>query len=502
MNQTNLSRLILPVLFLPLAITAIIKLLTDGGNQLGNAFLMLTVFGALIGIFSPRAGFFLFIVFQFYIDFFKRLLIVGDSLTTQDVMISLGMGPIIVVAACVTCTIYCLTGKLNFFNRRDIIYFVGCVGVSLLGLIIGQREGGSGGFAEIAQALLGSSMLGMTAFASYALIHDRIQQHKIFKYITIGAIPMAIYTFHQNFNGISAWEERYILTGLSQVLYSFYLIDGIDDMRPFSTLNTHTALGAVSATIFLIGAVLMVKSKRLFGVTKSFNWIYFVATLLFLGSCYLSKNRTTYAAPILGIFLVFAFKNGKATLLFYASCLSFFIWVVVNSEWINSSILMWSSDLEGTVLGDMIGSLGSYQARLAGFMELANLKNWAPFGLEEGIRPKTHDQITELLVKIGYVPLFTLLTSVASVIFWWHRKCLQIQNPNDRLFLTSLTGIIVSLGICSVAYGNLIFVAPVNSLLGVMIGMGMATIRRDHIEKKSEVKNTLLVSSQPRVVNA
>lgn len=188
-------------------------------------------------------------------------------------------------------------------------------------------------------------------------------------------------------------------------------------------------------------------------------------------------------------------------MIFYVSCVTFFIWIVVNSEWLNNSILEWSSDLEETAFGKSFGSLGSYQARLAGFMELAEPKNWTPFGQEEGVRAFSHDQITETLVKVGYVPLFMILSTAASIAFWWHRKCLQIKNPDDRLFLISLTAITVSLGICSLAYGNLLFVAPINSLLGMLIGMGMVTIRRDQMEKKLRTSDLAAQEIDPNKIN-
>ena len=484
MNQTNLSRLILPVLFVPLAVFAMLQVLTQGGNQLGNTFFMLTLLGAAMGLFTAKAGLLLFFVLQFYLDLFKRLMILGDSLSSQDVMISLSIGPAIIVTACITSASRCFFGKVPFLNQRDLTFLGGCVAVSLLGLFLGQGGISSGSVTELGQSLLGTSMLGMTAFATYVIIQDRKDQYKVLVFTVIGAIPMALYTFYQSFHGISHWEEEYIRTGISKVLYNFYLLDGIDEMRPFSTLNTHTSLGAVSATMFLVATLLMMNAKRLLGSLGNFRLFYVVAACIFLGSCYLSKNRTTYAMPLLGFFLVFAFSSGKRTLLFYGSAIAVFVWVVINSEWLNNSILAWSADLEGTAFGKAFGSLGTYQARLASFIQLTSPESWTPFGLDNRERPEAHDQITETLLKIGYVPLFAMLLVGGSFVFWWHRRCLKTHHLADRSFLISLTAIIVSMGVCGLAYGNMLFVAPVNSLLGAMIGLGMATIRRDQVESK------------------
>jgi hypothetical protein len=482
MNQSNLSRLILPLLCLPLAVFAIINLLTKGGNQLGNTFFLLILFGGTMGLVSPKLGLLAFIALQFYVDFLKRLLILGDDLSNQDVMVSLGMGPAIVVMACVNSAFRCLTGKVAFFNQKDLTYFFGCVSVSFLGLFVGEGSYGTGDLTDLAQPLLGSAMLGMTAYATYVILRDRADQHKALKYIVIGAIPMALYTFYQAFNGISAWEERYIRTGLSKVLYSFYLLDGIRDMRPFSTLNTHTSLGAVSAVIFVITILIMMRAKKFFGVKRDYRLLYSSLSLLFIGSCLLSRNRTTYALPFFCLLLVFLFRGGWRTLLFYVSSLVSFVWIVVNSEWLNNQILGWSLEFEKTTVGRAFGTLGTYQARLGGFTHLANPSNWKPFGLDKRDRPVVHDQITETLLILGYVPLFAIIMIGLVLLFWWHRRCLRICDPNSRSLMISLTAIIVSLGVCGVAYGNLLFVAPVNSLLGVLIALGMITIRRDQQE--------------------
>jgi sulfur relay (sulfurtransferase) DsrF/TusC family protein len=149
--------------------------------------------------------------------------------------------------------------------------------------------------------------------------------------------------------------------------------------------------------------------------------------------------------------------------------------------------MVWSSQIEGTNFGNAVGSLGTYQARLSGFMALADLNNWTPFGMDEGRVPLSHDQISETLLKMGYVSLFIMFLIGSVSAFWWHRKCLRVRNLEDRVFLVSLSAIIVSLSICGLAYGNMLFVSPVNSLLGVMIGLGMVTLRRDQAAKMLEV---------------
>lgn len=497
MNQRNFVNLILPAILVPVSVIVIINLLSGNGNQLGNTFVLLMVIGGFFALLAPKISMLLFVVAEFYTDFLKRLLILGDALSMQDVMTSLGLGPIIVIVVCFVCTYRCLTGKVPFMNRRDIVFFIGCIGVSLAGLGGGDAAGATLDFTATGQALLGSSMLGMSAFATYVLFRERREAQLVLKCMVLGAVPMALYAFYQSTYGISQWEEEYILTGISKVLYGFYMLDGVHHMRPFSTLNTHTSLGAISGTLFLIAAMIMTRTKALFQAPRGISPLYILLAFLFLGSCWISKNRTTYLLPVAGFVLAFMFAGGWRTLLFYILSISLFVWIVINSEWLDSQILGWSNQFESTAFGAKFGTLGTYQDRLRSFALLNQPAYWSPFGLSENERPGTHDQITSLLTRLGYVPLMIALAGLAAALWWWHRKCLRISEPSDRRFLNLLTAVIVTLGICGMAYGNMIFVAPVNSVLGILIGLGMSVIARDQAAKKVATANHRALAYPP-----
>lgn len=481
MHQHKISAILIPLLLIPASLILAVHLFGSGGNQLGNTFMLLIVVGAAIGFFAPKAALFVFVVAQFYTDFLKRLLILGDALSQNDIIISLGMGPILIIMACVTCTVKGATGQIPFSVRHDLFFCLGCVGISLLGAVVGgSGKGfvGSRSFVEIGQGLLGSSMLGMTTFACFFLFRAREDAAALIKWLVLGGIPMAIYTIYQAAFGFAAWEKDYIQTGLSSVLYTFYIVSGdYDLMRPFSTLNTHISVGAVSGTLFLVSLLIMARKRTMFGQSYRGGGLYLLISLLYLASCIACKNRTTYFLPIFGLLALWFFSGGIRTVVFYAGLVGGFVWVVINSLWINDQILYWSSKFEATAIGQKFGTLGTYQDRLKGMISLSEGKYWTPFGLPPEERPFFHDQITEVLLTLGYVPLAAGTILLFSCLAWWHRRCLSAPTPEERRFLINLSAITLSIGACGVAYGNMIFVAPVNSLLGCLIGIGMATIR-------------------------
>jgi hypothetical protein len=493
MNEKRIIAFLIPALLVPLAIMAIVNILSGGGNQLGNTFNILMYGSALVGLLAPKQGMLLFVILQFYVDYFKRLLIIGDSLSLQDVMISLGLGPIIVIAACITCTIRWMSGKMPFMNLRDITFFFGCIAVSLLGIAIGGNASAASTMATIGQNMLGTAMLGMTAYASYVIFRTRESTKQILFWMVLGAVPMALYTIYQVTFGITGWEEKYIRTGMSQTLYGFYYLDGIKGMRPFSTLNTHTSVGAVSGVLFLVCTLIMARDRAMFEVKKS-KWLAYAAvSLLFLTSCLLSRSRATYLLPIFGFALCWLFRGGIRTILFYAISAGSFVWMVVYSEFLNSQILDWTVRFESTALGRKVGSIGTYQDRLKSLISLSEPRNWSPFGLPENARPFIHDQITEVVVKLGYVPLIGIIIVVIFSATWWHYNCLKIKDMGERSLVRNISAIIVSLAICGLAYGNMLFVAPVNSILGIFIGLGMGSIYRSKIARKTPVPVQIVI---------
>lgn len=483
MNNQRLSIILIPCILILATVLATTSIFTGGGNQLGGVFILVIVASSIIGFFSPKGALLLFVVVQFYVDFFKRLLILGDSLAKEDIMVSLGLGPMLVIVSCISCTLRCVNSQIPFSFRRDFPFCCGCIGVSLLGTVLGRSGMGASGetrsFVEVGQAVLGSGMLGMSAFACYLLLRDPEDRYKTLRWLTIGGIPMALYTIYQATFGFSVWEENYIKTGLSMILYSAYVsAGGIEAMRPFSTLNTHVSVGAASATLLMISLLIMRRSRAFFPGQLRLTWVYVPIALIYFGSCLLCQNRTTYFLPIFALLAFWFFSGGIRTVVFYLSGISAFIVLVINSGWINDEILYWSSIFESTAFGKQFGTLGTYQDRLKGMIALSEGRNWTPFGLPASEQPFFHDQITEVVVRLGYIPLLIGLIALFSCVGWWHRRCLRAQDPMTRKFLISLTAIIASLGICGIAYGNMLFVAPVNSILGILLGLGMVTIRQ------------------------
>ncbi len=480
MNQKNVIGILLPGVLLPVGIVVIINILSGGENQIGGALFYFGLALSVFGLVAPRIGLLIFFVVQYYLDFFKRLLAVGDNLSMNDVVTSLALGPLLMVVICVSVTHRGVTGVIPCGRLRDVVFIFGCVIISLVGpIVFGNTEG----LLSIGQSILGSAMLGMTAYATFMVFRNRNDARLVIKVLLLGAMPFVLYTFYQAFIGIPLWEENYIRTGMSSILHRFYILDGIDEMRPFSTMNTHTSLGAVSGALFLVCLLISFRSKRVMGSDKHLQYSYLLYSFLFLAVCILSRNRTTFLIPVMGVWLYWLFKGGLRTTFFYLAGIIAFVWIVANSSWINANILDWSYSLGGTAIGRQIGTLGIFQARLDGFINLSDFNYWTPFGLPENLRPSSHDPVTRILMTVGFIPLGIALLLLSFLVFWWHRQILRMSNLTDRRFVIALTTVIVLLGISGVLYGNLFFVAPVNSLLGAMIGLCMARIRHDFIDR-------------------
>ncbi|MFC5050693.1 hypothetical protein ACFPK9_08710 [Rubritalea spongiae] len=437
-------------------------------NQLGRMMRWIAIVGGLYGLIFPKRGVLVFLVSLFYLDFLKRLLILWSGTSMQDVMVSIGAGPVIIVAICISCTILIIAQRIKFGKFGDWLFYLGCVVVSVSG-IFGEGED----WMERGQAMMGSSLVGMTALASYCLYRERADSLKLLKVLVIGALPMALYTAWQYFNGIAMWEEEYIQTGLSATLYNFYLVDGgVEYMRPFSTLNLHPSVGAVSGVLCIL-AFLLCGNREGIG-TKAF---YSMIGVIFFSSMLFAQNRTTYFIPLFYLAFTWGFKNQGRTLLLYTVGVILFGLMIHYSAFIYDNINAWSDGLTSTPVGEKLGTLGTYQDRLEGFMNLSEVENWKPLGFEEGFEPLSHDPLSMILFRFGYVPLGSMLAAVAGVLVVWHRKLYKMQSDDDRIYYTRLTAVVAALVLSGLLYGNLLFVSPVNAVLGALVGVVFGGIR-------------------------
>lgn len=437
-------------------------------NQLGRMMRWIAIVGGLYGLIFPKRGVLVFLVALFYLDFLKRLLILWSGTSMQDVMVSIGAGPVVIVAICISCTILIFAQRIRFGNMGDWLFYFGCVVVSISGFFSGEGE-----LIDRGQSMMGSSLVGMTALACYCLYRERGDSIKLLKVLVIGALPMALYTAWQYFIGIAIWEEEYVQTGLSPTLYNFYIVDGgVEYMRPFSTLNLHPSVGAVSGVLCLI-ALLLCGSTLSFGKKT----LYYVVGFIFFLSMLFAQNRTTYFIPLFYLFFAWGFKARGRTLLLYTIGIFLFGLVVYYSTFIYHNINSWSADLASNPIGEKFGGLGTYQSRLTGFMNVTEVGNWKPLGFEGGFEPLSHDPLSTILFRFGYVPLGAMLAVVVGVLIVWHHKIYKIQSDVDRKYYTRLTAIIAALVLAGLLYGNLLFVSPVNAVLGALTGIVFGGVR-------------------------
>ncbi|GAA5483653.1 hypothetical protein [Haloferula sargassicola] len=475
----NSDRVKLVALFFFLIFGSLIlgaDIFAGGGNQLGRALKWCTLGAALIGLIFGRYSVLFFVVVLYYLDFVKRLLVLGDGLSLEDVMISLGSGPVIIVAACINCTVGAITGKITFGRAMDFAFYIGCVAISCLGWFV--SDGST--FIQKSQDMLGTALIGMTALASYCLFRTKEDVRLLIKCMVLAGIPMALYTVWQFVYGIAAWEEAYIKTGVSTVLYNTYVVaGGINEMRPFSTLNLHPSVGAASGTMFVLSVAVMAKSKICFDRPYQRTFTYWVIGLIYLASCILCQNRTTYFLPLFYIVFAWSFRGGLRTLSVYFAGVLALTLLVLKSEAIYNNILQWSDSFENTSLGSHFGTLGTYQDRLQGFINLTDGKNWLPFGIDSEHRPWSHDPISGMIFTMGYVPFGIALMAAVIGLSWWHSKMLAIKDESTRALLIRLTAVVAALGACGVGYGNLLFVAPVNAFLGALVGVAVSCLRRE-----------------------
>lgn len=474
MNGSGFKVILTVMGFLLLSVFLIGDILAGGGNQISQAIKWLGVVACIAGFVFPKSGILIFITALYYVDFFKRLLVLGDNVSMQDLMISLGAGPAMVISICIYCTMSAVVGRIEFNKKIDYIFYISCTVISLFGWFMS----GSDDIIDRGQSVINSSMLGMTSLACYCLYRSKNEVTQLLNTLVFAGIPMAIYTIWQAIFGFTRWEEMYIETGMSKILYNFYIVGGgIDGMRPFSTLNLHPSVGAVSAMMFVISLFILPEFAKSEDGRSKYKYVYIIAAILYLLSCLLCQNRTTYFLPIFYLIFAWSFRTYKRLILVYGGGSLAVLLVVLNSEYLNDQVLVWSDDLLNSALGQSFGTLGTMQARLHSFTNLLDPNMWTPFGIPLEDLPPNHDMMTNFLTRFGYVSLSLTLIAMYGFIVWWHRRILAINEGAVRNYLIKMSAVIVALFVCGLAYGNLIFVSPVNAFVGVLIATAFVFVR-------------------------
>ncbi len=493
MNEKSSGSLLIILSVMLLALYAVIDLLLTSGNIFSRLSLMVMIPSALIGMVSRRTGVVLFLVSCGYVDLLKRLLVVDGQISKLDLYYVLGIPPVTLAAILLSTLAGAFSGTVKIRSRQWTWLFL-AIGMMSLTIIAQVRESGWG-LGELLPALANSAFYTTIVFIVPVLFPTTDDVLKLLRKVLLFYVPVALYGVYQQWHGFQDFEIAYLLTGLSieikQLIYG--------EVRSFSTLNSPTALGAVSMILaVLCGVLTQLRTPK--GRPYLGRAVGLLLFIVFVAGWLASTSRSAAVILVMGAGGWWCFRSGTRTFMAYTASGTMMLMLMVFADAIldhlrDASLVVY--DMFGSnQFGEQLTRLGTFTERLQGFSNLLKNPDFLTafgYGGDRGTDPSdplyNHDLLSNLIVKFGIVPVGFGLMIAIWVAIWLHRNLLQIGDRQVRSMAAACMGIVVGMIGSSLLSGSLLTVFPNNVFFWVLVACVLVGLQsRDVTEEKAGAK--------------
>lgn len=466
LSKESLIRLIFPAAGCVAAMIAGWFIVTYD-NPLTAALIVAAVTVYLVAIINPKAGLYLLIIGTGYIDLIKRLGILTGTLTFGDVVVSMAVAPIL-------CACICLGVVLqHVFQRRRLErwqYVVLVLVTLLMGSVLLQDVSGGAGLLEGLQDFANSGAYFPLILIAGILFPKPEDVKQFLKFCLIVFIPVALYANWQQIFGLNAFEVNYMQTGYTMT------VGLLDDVRPrpFSTLNSPHALTVMAAILALLAFFIHFKGS------KRAAW-QFPVGILFVAACAASVSRAGWVLLALGAVGWICFRRGSTTMGFYGFVTALLVLLIVNADPLLDSLEAIQQKLpSGGAFAEQTFRIETFSDRLYSFRNMATnpvFHTW--FGNPELHGPNgetvshdelVHDQLTQILVRFGFVGLTGFLLLLVGALWLTHRRVLAQRNLTTRKTAIALLSVLASIIYSGMLFGSHLGVFPINVFFSILGG--------------------------------
>ncbi|OYW76679.1 MAG: hypothetical protein B7Z37_07710 [Verrucomicrobia bacterium 12-59-8] len=478
------------------ALYFIVSLMMTSGNQLGLLFRLILAGAALFGLWQPRVGVFMLVLMSGYTDLMKRLLVLVDRISYEDLTYVLATPPVLMLSIMIGTLAKCMAGSLKF----------GPVQMKSLGLVCMcsvaafATVAGSSGFTGMAQDLANGAAYSAFIFIIPLLFPEMEDQLKLLKTVLIGFVPVALYGMYQAAFGLANFEVEYLKTGLSILISQ--IITG--DVRPFSTLNSPTALGAICAMFALLAFLSgpAAARRRSLPGTRAF----------LLGLCYLagvvaSTSRSDLLIIFAGGVIAVAALRYSSTCLVYGVGLAFYTTLILAASWLQDRLANMQAFVSyylppGSAFMDQITRVQTFSDRLEGFRHLvSDGQIWTLFGASENVKGTlaSHDPLTSALLSHGVVPVVFIIAFCIFFLVRIHRSIWALRDSRQRWISAASLGVVLGLLATCMISGNRMNIFPVNLFMWLLVGIMWANINQQRSVVPAAAEKPVRPMSAPSV---
>lgn len=418
-------------------------------------------------IVSPRNGVYVLVGLSLYLDFLKRLLLLAGNIDFNDVGMVLAVAPLMAAGLVLSVLTRQAFHRLELTRVDIAFFFIGGLMMALT-FAIGVRDGGFG--LEAVKFALNSSCYVFLVPVITRVFDTSEEVMRLLRFTTFAAIPVALYGIWQQLFGFSDFEISYLRTGLTVTVELLYGMS----LRPFSTLNSPTALSAISGSVAVL-ALLPIFNGRRHGYSRLGPLLLFA---IYVAACIASASRAGNVIWILGIVGAWAFHSRARVRALYILAFAGFVALLASAEYIQNHLAEWDpSQYATTAFTSQATGIQTYSDRLQGFINLTrSTAMYSPFGLSQEMlnSPLTynHDAFSWVLTHFGVFPTGTLLVILFMGVRMAHRRIFSMERNATRLTATVAMSTILAIAATSVLFGGAYStVFPQNLLLWMLVAV-------------------------------
>jgi hypothetical protein len=431
MNRTSIATGIILLFFVGTAIWLITEVLLSRTSSVGELYLYVTIAAGIVALVRPVFAVYIILPLTCYIDFFKRLMVIGGYPTQLEVAYIMALPLALILGAVGGQLLSVLVGRVRL-GRTGIVTFVIATVVLFLSVlamseVIGIRTLGiglnEGGYAYL-------------LFLVPQVLDTPEKRRRYMGWTIVFFVPVALYMIKQFYFGLADFEYAYLEAGLSQEL-RILLEFGGEAPRYFSTMS-----GAATVSTMLSLMVLPALAPIMGDGRKARAGRYVagaIAAILFTVAAAMTVSRGGWVCGACAIVAYILFGGRRRTTIFYVMAVSVFLITAYSSDYLIKYRLLdeWQQDLSTAVLSKSGGAnveraiiLGTMYDRLSGWRNLLDPTIFPPFGTLFGGEIKYtardelllgHDMLTNWMGRLGWFPMLLLIAALGLFVVRMHR---------------------------------------------------------------------------------
>lgn len=417
---------------------------------------------AILAFANPRVGAYILLGESFLVDVIKRYSVYHGTVATNTVIEVLVVQMLAVVGLILAVLVGLLSGKAKFKPWVFSFFIIGliCAGIKYF-------SGDDGFVSNIKEAFNLGAYISLT-FIFYHLFKDYNLNLKMFYNMMLGLVLVSsVVAIRQSLTGFTDVEDFYMHTHLSPVASGHYLSELERGFEPRGFGLASGVMNFLSSCGLAVFAFLSVNKRNTFFV----NCMYGLAYALIGVALFAVRLKTGFVVVLLCPLVAILIKKPKYIYGAAVMSLITFVTLVLNSVSIRDSISEIDYAFRGTFgLSDSY-SIQTFEARLLSYSQMLDSNNWKAFGLDSYF--ETHDVITFLLLKYGYIPLgiASIIGCIVFVLFVERSRSLLLDDRDHYMKFCGSFGLVFAVNLVG---GSNLASNPVNFVIWTSLAAALS----------------------------